>query len=53
MDLKSSSYDIDQETGAVLIHKSPVLLKLNKMEKEIKEINNKLDKILELLEGGE
>ena len=53
MDLKSSSYDIDQETGAVLVHKPPVLLKLNKMEKEIKEVNNKLDKILELLEGGE
>lgn len=51
MKLTSSNCSVDKNSGAVIIHKSPELVELTKLKSEIKDIQNKLDTILQLLQG--
>lgn len=43
---------VDESSGAVFYHKSPELLEIIKLRREISNLNTKVDKLLELLEGG-
>ena len=52
MNLNSGNCTVDKESGAVLVHKSPELLETMRLQKEVKEMNKKLDEILNLLKGG-
>ena len=51
MKLTPSNCSVDKNSGAVIIHKSPELVELTKLKSEIKDIQNKLDTILQLLQG--
>ncbi len=50
--LDQTNSTVDKETGAVMFHKSPELQLLTKLEKEVQEVNSKLDEVLRLLKGG-
>lgn len=57
--LTENNSSVDKNSGAVMFHKSPELQELLKLKQEVKDIhkemndlNNKLDTILELLKGG-
>lgn len=57
--LTENNSSVDKNSGAVMFHKSPELQELLKLKQEVKEVhkelndlNNKLDTILELLKGG-
>lgn len=50
--LNDSNCSVDQETGAVMFHKSPELLEIIKLRQEVKDLNSKMDDVLELLKGG-
>lgn len=51
MKLTESNCSVDKSSGAVLYHKSPELKKLMQLEKDMKDIYNKLEEVLELLKG--
>ena len=46
------NYHVQEESGAVIFHKSPELLEIMDIKKQIDELNTKLDKILTIMEGG-
>lgn len=47
------NYHVQEESGAVIFHKSPELLEIMEIKKQIAELNTKLDKVLTILmEGG-
>lgn len=57
--LTENNSSVDKNSGAVMFHKSPELQELLKLKQEVKEVhkelndlNNKLDTILEVLKGG-
>lgn len=52
MKLGSNNCSVDEETGAVFVHKSPELQELLRLRKEVASLNEKMDTILKLLEGG-
>ena len=51
MKLTTSNCSVDKNSGAVIIHRSPELVELIKLKSEVKELHNKLDTILQLLQG--
>ena len=50
--LNSSNCSVDEKSGAVIYHKSPELLEIMKLRQEVKNLNSKMDLILEYLKGG-
>ena len=50
--LTESNSSVDKNSGAVMFHKSPELNELILLRKEVKELNQKMDVILNLLKGG-
>lgn len=50
--LTDSNCSVDKDSGAVMFHKSPELLEVIKLRKEVKDLNSKMDEILEILKGG-
>lgn len=51
MNLTESNCSVDKGSGAVLFHKSPELQEIMKLREEIKNLNDKIEQILELLGG--
>ena len=51
--LNGNNYSVDKESGAVIFHKSPELQEILKIKKEIKNLNDKMDKIIKLLKEDE
>lgn len=51
--LTDSNCSVDKESGAVIFHKSPELLELIELKKEVRDLSTKLDKVLELLNKKE
>lgn len=51
--LDSGNSSVDKSSGAVLFHKSPELLEIIRLRKEVEEVNHKMDVILDILQGGE
>lgn len=51
--LTESNISVDKNSGAVIFHKSPELKELLLLRKEVKELNDKMDVILNLLKGGD
>lgn len=52
LDLENSSYSVDESSGAVFFHRSPELKELMQLREEVKNLNNKVDKLLEIIEKG-
>ena len=52
MVLTESNSSVDKNSGAVIFHKSPELQELLLLRKEVKELNTKMDTILNLLLKG-
>ena len=50
--LTESNSSVDKNSGAVIFHKSPELKELLLLRKEVKELNTKMDTILNLLLKG-
>lgn len=50
--LNSSNSSVDNNSGAVMFHRSPELIEIMKLRKEVESLNNKMDLILSLLKGG-
>ena len=50
--LTESNSSVDKNSGAVIFHKSPELQELLLLRKEVKELNTKMDTILNLLLKG-
>lgn len=50
--LHSGNSSVDKESGAVMFHKSPELLEIIKLREEMKNLNSKMDVIIQLLKGG-
>ena len=50
--LTESNSSVDKNSGAVIFHKSPELQELFLLRKEVKELNTKMDTILNLLLKG-
>lgn len=50
--LNSSNSSVDNNSGAVMFHRSPELIEIMKLRKEVESLNTKMDLILSLLKGG-
>lgn len=50
--LTETNSSIDKNSGAVMFHKSPELNEIIRIRKEIQELNQKIDIILNLLKEG-
>lgn len=50
--LNENNSSIDESSGAVIFHKSPELKEMMLLREEVKDLSKKMDKILEILEGG-
>lgn len=50
--LNNSNSSVDNNSGAVMYHRSPELIEIIKLRKEVETLNNKMDLILSLLKGG-
>ena len=48
--LNQNNYSVDKNSGAVIFHKSPELLEIIELKKEIKRVNEKLDILCKLLD---
>lgn len=50
--LNQNNSTVDKESGAVIFHQSPELQEIVKLKKEIRQLNGKVDELIELLKGG-
>ena len=50
--LTESNSSVDKNSGAVMFHKSPELKNILLLRQEVKNLNEKMDMIIELLKGG-
>lgn len=51
--LHNGNSSVDKSSGAVMFHKSPELLEIMRLREDMKNLNTKMDSILEILKGGE
>lgn len=47
--LTDNNCSVDKNSGAVFFHKSPELKEILTLKKEVKNLNEKLDRILQIL----
>lgn len=51
--LNDTNSSVDKSSGAVLFHKSPELLEIMRLREDVRNLDKKMDTILEILRGGE